>query len=152
MPFLMSEELDLRMRRVAEELWAIGSELLKQTPKPLTTDDIPNVGDVGSEAWHELQAAVDQFRHLMWTKIEEANAPSPAGTEEALLALRLRRSAEMLRLAGAALNDPRFATDRVLSLVGEIQQVVYSMWERVGQGTLNAYRAAPLRRIDRAVD
>jgi len=91
----MSEELDLRMRRAAEELWSIGSELLKQ-PSPSAE---ANGGDVGSAACHELQAAVDQFRHLIWTKIEEANAPSALGTEEALLALRLRRSAEMLRLA-----------------------------------------------------
>ena len=28
----MSEELDLRMRRAAEELWSIGSELLKSQP------------------------------------------------------------------------------------------------------------------------
>ena len=100
----------------------------------------------GGCSFHELQAAVDQFRHLIWTKIEEANAPSALGTEEALLALRLRRSAEMLRLAGTALKDPRFATDRVLGFVGEIQQAVYGIWDTVGQGTLNAYRAAPLRR------
>ena len=139
---LMSEELDLRMRRAAEELWSIGSELLKQP----TNSAESNIGDVGSAACHELQAAVDQFRHLIWTKIEEANAPSALGTEEALLALRLRRSAEMLRLAGTALKDPRFATDRVLGFVGEIQQAVYGIWDTVGQGTLNAYRAAPLRR------
>ncbi len=142
----MSEELDLRMRRAAEELWSIGSELLKQ-PNPSAE---ANGGDVGSAACHELQAAVDQFRHLIWTKIEEANAPSALGTEEALLALRLRRSAEMLRLAGTALKDPRFATDRVLGFVGEIQQAVYGIWDTVGQGTLNAYRAAPLRRSEGA--
>ena len=84
------------MRRAAEELWSIGSELLKQ-PTPSAE---ANGGDVGSAACHELQAAVDQFRHLIWTKIEEANAPSALGTEEALLALRLRRSAEMLRPGG----------------------------------------------------
>ena len=142
----MSEELDLRMRRAAEELWSIGSELLKQ-PNPSAE---ANGGDVGSAACHELQAAVDQFRHLIWTKIEEANAPSALGTEEALLALRLRRSAEMLRLAGTALKDPRFATDRVLGFVGEIQQAVYGIWDTVGQGTLNAYRAAALRRSEGA--
>ena len=131
------------MRRAAEELWAIGSELLKQTP---TENVQTSEGDVGSAASHELQAAVDQFRHLLWTKIEEANAPSSLGTEEALLALRLRRSAEMLRLAGTALKDPRFATDRVLGFVGEIQQAVYGIWETVGQGTLKAYRATPLRK------
>ena len=52
----------------------------------------------------------------------------------------------MLRLAGTALQDPKLATDRVLGFVGEIQQVVYKIWADVGQATLNAYRAAPLRR------
>jgi hypothetical protein len=146
----MANDLDLRMRRVAEELWAIGSELLKLDPPQVAATGVQNSDDVGSEACHELQAAVDQFRHLIWTKIEEASAASALGTEEALLALRLRRSAEMLRLAGTALKDPRFATDRVLGFVGEIQQAVYGIWETVGQGTLNAYRAAPLRRSEGA--
>jgi hypothetical protein len=146
----MSNNLDLRMRRVAEELWAIGSELLKQDPQQAKAAGVHHSDDTGSEACHELQAAVDQFRHLIWTKIEEASAASALGTEEALLALRLRRSAEMLRLAGTALKDPRFATDRVLGFVGEIQQAVYGIWETVGQGTLNAYRAAPLRRSEGA--
>lgn len=138
----MAENLDSQMRYMAENLWRIGNELTKATAQQAS---LPGSDpDVGGTAWHDLKAAVDQFRHVLWS-IEEATGTSGENSEATLLALRLRRSAEMLQLARSSLKDPKLATEKVLGLVGEIQSVVYELLEDAGQGALAAYRNSGIK-------
>ncbi len=103
------DDINIRIRRITEDLKAVQAELHKITFFDATPEQMAIVDELlGAGLLGDFKNAVDQIRQYLWAYVE-ASAASGRDLTTAIQGLRLQRVTEMLRVLREDMDDPSLA-------------------------------------------
>jgi len=123
----MNSDLNLRLTRLAQELWAIQIALIEAagTPKASESDKNCLYPGVDSDSLQDVKAAVDHMRHLLWMHLEEAKKQTGGNLDDVVLEYRIRRVLEMTRLVHSDLRrQKRSLTPELRKMADELRLLI----------------------------
>ena len=123
----MNSELNLRLTRVARELWAIQIALVEAagTPEASESDKNGLYPGVDNDSLQDMKGAVDHMRHLLWTHLEEAKKKTGGNLADVVFEYRIRRVIEMTRLVHSDLRgQKRSLTPELHKMADELRLLI----------------------------
>lgn len=121
----MNSELNLRLTRLAKELWAIQYALIEAAGTPNASESGRIYPGVDNDSLQDVKAGVDQMRHLLWVHLEEAKKRTGGNLDDIVLEYRIRRILEMTGLVHSDLQrQKRVLTPELRKMADKLRLLI----------------------------
>ena len=133
----MDDDISQRIRRVTEDLRAIQEELNRAASLDPERPERSRLLNelVTLELLADFRSAIDHLRTFLWAYVEAATRKSGGSVDSALLAVRIQRATELLRMLRQQLTaQDSSPVPEARTLFEEISAIAHTAYDRHLEG------------------